>query len=65
MSDEAHKARELYEQFGLKRASFIAFDHMQQATSEQETEFWLQVINRIALIDIAQCDPNALKHHSN
>jgi len=65
MSDETQKARELYEQFGLKRASFIAFDHMQQATCEKETEFWLQVINRIALIDITECDPAPLKHHTN
>ncbi|WP_417820407.1 hypothetical protein [Terasakiella sp.] len=56
MSDEIITAKELYEQFGLKKASFIAFDKMQQATGEEETEYWLRVINRIALLDIAGDD---------
>ncbi len=53
MSDEIMTAKELYEKFGLKKASFIAFDNMQKAAGEEETEFWLRVINRIALLDIA------------
>ncbi|WP_419797091.1 MAG: hypothetical protein ACNI26_12170 [Terasakiella sp.] len=53
MSDEIITAKELYEKFGLKKASFIAFDNMQKATNEEETEYWLRVINRIALLDIA------------
>ncbi|GGF67055.1 hypothetical protein GCM10011332_21440 [Terasakiella brassicae] len=56
MSDEIAIAKELYKKFGLKKASFIAFDNMQKATGEEETEYWLRVINRIALLDIAGDD---------
>jgi hypothetical protein len=65
MSDELLEARTLYEKHGLKQASFIAFDKMQHATSKNETEYWLRVINRIALMDISNAGLSSPQRDAN
>ncbi len=51
------KAIELYQKHGFKQASFIAFDQMQQCEDEASADFWLHVINQVAVIDM-----NGLSH---
>jgi len=52
MSDEIAKASQLYHRYGLQKASFIAFNHMQESSDQQHNDYWLSVINHIALIDL-------------
>jgi len=52
MTDTRQKALELYKAHGLQKASFLAFDNMQKAKDQKETDFWLKIINYIAIIDI-------------
>lgn len=61
MTDEITKARELYNKYGLQQANFIAFDKMQQSDDEKDIEYWLHVINQIAMIDIDTLDQQEKK----
>jgi hypothetical protein len=61
MSTEVHKAKELYSKYGLKKANFIAFNEMQKSTEMDDVDFWLKVINQIALLDIQSLDENDVK----
>ncbi len=56
MTKEASKAQELYQKFGLKKANFIAFNEMQKSDDVDNVDYWLRVINQIALLDIQLVD---------
>lgn len=57
MSAAKQKAKELYLAYGMKKASFIAFDQMQHCSDDEDMDFWLKVINQIALLDLATMSP--------
>ncbi|NVJ90266.1 MAG: hypothetical protein HWE34_01335 [Methylocystaceae bacterium] len=52
MSDPKQTAEELYRSGGYKKANFIAFNKMQTTDNGQEIDFWLSVINHIAMLDL-------------
>lgn len=52
MSDPKQTAEELYRSGGYKKANFIAFNQMQKTDNDQEIDFWLSVINHIAMLDL-------------
>jgi hypothetical protein len=52
MSDPKETAEELYRSGGYKKANFIAFNKMQTTDNGQEVDFWLSVINHIAMLDL-------------
>lgn len=57
MSATKQKAQELYLAYGIKKASFVAFDQLQHCSEDHEMDFWLKVINQIALMDLDSLSP--------